>query len=304
MAGILIYSSNTALALELLTAAKVIGYETKALCIADEVQAHLLDEMGAEVYQINNSIYLSDTSNVAELIVKAAEKLAANIIMLSSDRKGKELAGRVAQKCNAGCLTDVKAINVNGSDIECERNALGGATIVTQLIKTSQQVIAISPKTFKPVEKGNAGCINMLEVEVGNSRVRLIERIEKEKDSVDIQSAEVLLAVGCGAEESDISIIESIAGSLGGLVGCSKPVATDRKWFPEDRIIGLSGNICKPDLGIVLGVSGQVQFTVGIRDARILVSINNDENAVINQTADYFMVADLKDVLPELKQML
>ena len=67
---------------------------------------------------------------------------------------------------------------------------------------------------------------------------------------------------------------------------------------------GLSGKICKPELAIILGVSGQVQFNVGIRDAKTIVSINNDEKAYMNQMADYVLIADLKEVLPELKKAI
>jgi electron transfer flavoprotein alpha subunit len=98
--------------------------------------------------------------------------------------------------------------------------------------------------------------------------------------------------------------VEKIARSLGAVVACSKPVASDKKWLPEDRIVGLSGKICKPQLALVLGVSGQVQFTVGVREARVVASINIDENAYMNKISDYVLVADLRDVLPELVNAL
>lgn len=305
MAEILIYSDNTNLALELLTAAQIIGQDTKVVCINNSAQTQDLIDRGAQVYQINDSeITISDTAVIADCIAQAASKLESQIVLLASDRRGKELAGRVAQKLMAGCLTDIKAINVNGSKLECFRNSLGGATIVTQSVVSEKQVLAISPKTFKPAEKSGSGSVNGLLVSTCNSKVRVIERIQKSKDDVDIQSADVLVAVGCGAEMDDLPYIKGIAGALGGVLACSKPVATDRKWFSEDRIIGLSGKICKPDLAFILGVSGQVQFTVGIRDARILISINSDENAAMNQMADYYMAADLKEVLPELCEYL
>lgn len=87
-------------------------------------------------------------------------------------------------------------------------------------------------------------------------------------------------------------------------MACSKPVATDKKWLSEERVIGLSGKQCKPDLAILLGISGQVQFTVGIRDAKTIVAVNSDENAVINQMADYVLTADLHEVVPELISLL
>lgn len=304
MAGIIVYSNNTTAVLELLTVAKLIGEDTRTICINNDSQAHELAEAGAQVYKINNAVNISDCGAVADILCQVATKFDAETVLLSSDRRGKELAGRIAQKLKAGCLTDIKAINVNGSKVECARNALGGATIATQIIISEKQVLAISPKSFTQKEKGTGGSLNDLAV-VHESRVHLVERTEKSKDSVNIEAAEVLVAVGFGVEnESDLPGIQSITDRLGGVVGCSKPVATDRKWFSEDRIIGLSGKICKPDLAFLLGVSGQVQFTVGVRDARLLISINNDENAPANKMADYFMVADLNEILPELQKAL
>jgi electron transfer flavoprotein alpha subunit len=121
---------------------------------------------------------------------------------------------------------------------------------------------------------------------------------------VDIETAEVLVIIGQGMEEEDVKLAEDITKTLGGELACSKPIATDRKWLPEDRIIGLSGKKCKPQLAIILGVSGQVQFTVGIREAKTILAINNDEKAYIMQMSDYAMVADLKDVLPKLREAL
>jgi len=135
-------------------------------------------------------------------------------------------------------------------------------------------------------------------------RVKLIETRSKAGEAVDIQAAEVLVVVGQGVEKDSIAAAEKVAKALGGEIACSKPVATDKKWLPEERIIGLSGKKCKPQLAIILGVSGQVQFTVGIRDAGTIVSVNNDENAYMLQLSDYAMVADAMQVLDELTQAL
>jgi electron transfer flavoprotein alpha subunit len=95
--------------------------------------------------------------------------------------------------------------------------------------------------------------------------------------------------------------VQDIAQAIGGEVACSKPVATDKKWLSEERIIGISGKICKPTVAILLGISGQVQFSVGIRDAKTIISVNNDENALICDMSDYVLIADLQEAIPELK---
>jgi electron transfer flavoprotein alpha subunit len=310
MAGILIYSDKTILALELFTAAKLIaqgsGLKIKAVSINNDELAEQLAAKGAETFKIKNStLSLADTAAVASALQQAALQLDADTVLLSSNRRGKEMAGRLAQVFNAGCLTDVKSLRTDNSKIECIRNVLGGATVATQLITNDKKVIAISPQAYPAADDEVGGSINEYEVDVKPSGIRLIETREKAGDRVDIEAAVVLVVVGQGVEnKEDLPIIGDIAKTLGGEVACSKPVATDKKWLGEERIVGLSGKICKPELAIILGVSGQVQFNVGIREAKTIVSINNDEKAYMNQMADYVLVADLREVLPELKRAI
>jgi len=308
MAGILIYSDKTSYALELITAAQMLakdlGLPLQAVSINDAAQADELAKR-VETYKIDNAaINLADTAAVAAALKQAAQKLSASIILLSSNRRGKELSGRLAQSLAAGCLSDVNSLKASNGKIECLRNALGGATVATQQIETEIQVIAIMPKAFEPAPE-SSGSLNDLTVDIKASAIKVLEVKPKAGDSVDIEAADILVAVGQGLEnQGDLAQVEAIAKALGGEVACSKPVATDKKWLSEERIIGLSGKKCKPSLAILLGISGQVQFTVGIRDSKTIVAINNDENADIMKMADYVMVADVEDVLPELLKAL
>ena len=307
MANVLIYSDKANMALELITAAKEIGADAvKAVTINDNDAAQALVDAGAEVFNIeNDAITIADTAAVASALAQAVEQLGADTVLLSSNRRGKEIAGRLAQIINAGCLTDVAALQVNGDKIECQRNALGGATVATQTITEAKKVIAIRPRTFDPAAAGTGGSLNSLQVEAKPSAIKLVEVRSKAGDSVDIEAAEILVVVGQGMEsQDDLPLAQELAQKLGGEVACTKPVATDKKWLSEERIIGLSGKKCKPQLALLFGISGQVQFTVGIRDARVIASINTDENASMNQMADYILTADLKEVLAEMNKAL
>jgi electron transfer flavoprotein alpha subunit len=307
MANILIYSDKANMALELITAAKEIGAgAVKAVTINDNDAAQVLVDAGAEVFNIeNDAITIADTAAVASALAQAVEQLRADTVLLSSNRRGKEIAGRLAQIINAGCLTDVAALQVNGDKIECQRNAFGGATVATQTITEAKKVIAIRPRTFDPAAAGTGGSLNSLQVEAKPSAIKLVEVRSKAGDSVDIEAAEILVVVGQGMEsQDDLPLAQELAQKLGGEVACTKPVATDKKWLSEERIIGLSGKKCKPQLALLFGISGQVQFTVGIRDARVIASVNTDENASMNQMADYILTADLKEVLAEMNKAL
>lgn len=310
MAGILIYSDKDKLARELLTVAGLMadarGGEVKAACINNASQCQLLSAAGARVYKIENPAVLpADVANVAVALKEACGKLDCSIVLLSSDRRGRELAGRLAQVLGAGCLTDISAVKVEGEQIHCQRNALGGATVATQYIDGGKQVLAIVPRAFAPAPDRDGGSIDELQVEVPPSRIKLLEFRAKDSSSANIEEASVLVVAGQGLNsQEDLDAVESLAKKLGGELACSKPLATDKKWLPEDRVIGLSGKKCQPDLAVLLGISGQVQFTVGIRDARVIVAVNSDENAYIHQMADYSMVADLHQVVKELNNAL
>lgn len=301
MAGVLIFSDKLPLGLELITAAKAINPEVTAVTINDDVIAEGLAKAGADVFKVNNeAVNIADVAAVAAAIEQIAAKEGANTILLASNHRGKELAGRLAQKLGAGCLTDVAGFEINGGKIECRRNALGGATVATQAISTDKKVIAIAPRSFETAGEGT-GSVNNAEVTVPVSKIKVVEVKTKTTDAVDIEAADILVAVGQGLNsKEDLADIEQLAKALGGEVACSKPVATDKKWLSEERVVGLSGKICKPELALVLGVSGQVQFTVGIRDAKTIVAINSDENASINQMADYILTADLHEAVKEL----
>ncbi|WP_276619824.1 electron transfer flavoprotein subunit alpha/FixB family protein [Syntrophomonas wolfei] len=310
MAGILIYSENTNLALELLAAARTISESLKlainAVAINDAKQAVEMTSRGADIFLVCEPDLLhADAGAVAYALQQVASQNNASIILLASNRRGKELAGRLAQEWGAGCLSDVKGLSIENETVLCERNVLGGAAVAVQKIKGIRQVIAISPRAFSPDQSQGEGKLIECKVYPRSSSLRLLETLPKATDRVKIEEAEVLVVVGQGVESKEsLTGITAIAKALGGEIACSKPVASDKKWLGEERIVGLSGKICKPQLAIILGVSGQVQFTVGIRDAGTIISINNDEKALMNNMADYVMIADLKEVLPDLNKAL
>lgn len=307
MATVLIYSDKDTMALELLTAAREVGAAAiKAVTINDSQSAASLANAGADVYTVENAdIILADTAAVAAALGQAVTQLGADLVLLSSNRRGKEIAGRLAQIIDAGCLTDVTAVQVTDGQLECQRNALGGATVATQVVSAAQKIIAIRPRTFDVAGAADGGKTSSLAFTVQPSAVKLLEVRSKAGDTVDIEAAEILVAVGQGMEsQDDLPLAQGLASKLGGEVACSKPVATDKKWLSEERIIGLSGKKCKPQLALLFGISGQVQFTVGIRDARVIASINSDENASINQMSDFILTMDLKKALEEMNSAL
>ncbi|NPU86360.1 MAG: electron transfer flavoprotein subunit alpha/FixB family protein [Syntrophaceae bacterium] len=193
----------------------------------------------------------------------------------------------------------------SGGELRAVRNTLGGATEATQAVTSAKKVVTVSPKAYAQAEAGSGGSVRPVAVSAPPTRMTVKESRKLGKDNIDIEAAGVILAVGQGlSDEAALALADEVARGLGGVLACSKPVATDRKWLSEERVIGLSGKLCRPELALVMGISGQVQFTVGIRDAKTIVAVNTDENAPMCQMSDYILVSDLKEVLCQLKEAI
>ncbi len=129
----------------------------------------------------------------------------------------------------------------------------------------------------------------------------VVDRSEKSRTGVDIESAEIVVGVGRGfKEKDDLKLAFELAEALGGEVGCSRPIAADYKWLDEDRWIGISGKKLRGKLYIAVGISGAPQHIMAANDVKVIVAINKDKNAPIFEYADYGIVGDLYQILPIL----
>jgi electron transfer flavoprotein alpha subunit len=316
MGKVLIFSENDNIAFELLTAGRMLASSDAAAVAAvvlgagaeNRVNEYLNRGVTKAITAGRGKELLDvfDAQTYATALVQIAEQEQATLILIGCTRRGKELAGRVAQKLGAGCINDVNAIECDGGEFVYSRNALGGATVRRLAVASPVAVISIMPAAFPQVaEAPSAGEKVVVDLELKPSRVKLVECQAKNTDSVDIAEAKTLVCVGMGLGGPEkLPMVEELAKVLGGEVACTKPVATDQKWLPEARMVGLSGKKCKPQLSLCLGLSGQVQFAVGIRDSKTIVAINTDENATIFQYADYGIVGDLNIIAEKLTAQL
>ena len=314
MSGILVYSEMKSTALGLLTGSRELAAELgKPLAVAllGEEAAGWTDACfahGAERAFVGNDPALAvfQAATHAAALAQIVARAEADIILVGATRRGRELAPRLAQKLSAGCVTDATKLSLQDGRLVVERRALGGNTVSASVITSPQQVVSVMPKLFE-AEPGGSGAGEVIEVALAlePSATRLVERRAKEVGAVNVEEAEVLVCGGRGlAEEGDLSLVQDLAGALGGAVGCTRPLSHENHWLSEDRMVGLSGKAPSPNLYVGVGVSGQIQHVVGIMDAKLIVAINNDKNAPIFKVADYGIVGDLYQVVPKLLEQL
>ena len=313
MAEILVYSDKPEVARELVFKGKEfaaelgLGLSAAALGAGAAEVAAELGRHGADTIYVSGDAALEglQTDVVADALAQIARQAGAAYVLIGSTRRGKELAGRLAQKLGAGAVSDVNTMAVQEGALVGGRYALGGNTVAEERIETPVKVFAVMPKTFEiGTPQAGAGQIVAPALALRPSPVSVAERRPKEGAVVNLDAAPRIVGVGRGfGKRDDLAIADTLAAALAAEVGCTKSIA-DFEWLPESRIIGLSGAKTKPDFYLALGISGQIQHTVGISQSKLIAAVNTDKDAPIFQLADYGIIGDLFQVVPALVEKL
>src|SRR3990167_6635826 len=299
---IFIYSEDTETAFECLANGREIAdslqSDIAAISIGRDSEDYI--SYGADkVYSIDSELH---ADIVVDCLFSLINQYKPEILLIGGTRLGKEVAPRIAQKFGAGCATDCVDFSLEHEKLIVKRFVLGGRFIATQRFLRKPQIVTIPPRRFgKRLDAARTGEIIKTIPKLAEPKTQVLETKDKTPKELRIEEADIIVSVGRGLrKKEDLVLIESLAKALGGVVGCSRSVAADLKWLPEEHWVGLSGHKVKPKLYIAIGISGQVQHIAGIRDAKSIIAINNDPNAPIFKACDYGIVGDLYDIVPAL----
>ena len=311
--GILVFSEKYDLMLEMLGKGREIADKLQT-SLAAVLMGFNVQEKADELIKYGaNKVYLVDNQALAHFQIEAylsvLHNLAVNykpeIILIGSTRNGKPLAARLATRLEAGCVPDCNRLSVDEQRrLVGERITYGGNAAAKITFKAKPQIATVPARAFeKPEPKDHSGQLVKLDVKIEESKTEIVETKPLETSNVKIEDANVIISCGRGlGKKEDRALLDELATVLCGQVGCSRPLAEDRKWFAE--WVGLSGHKVKPKLYIACGISGVIQHVAGIRDAKVIVAINKDEQAPIFEVADYEIVGNLYEILPALKEAL
>jgi len=313
MAGVWILAESRSQTLELLNVAvglaDKLGTQVTAFLYGDSQLAQEYIAHGADQVLILPPLTEEQPlEDYVPVIAAEARQEDPDIFLLAATTRLKEMAARIAARLNTGLCSSCTALKFDetGKVLVMERLVFGGAALQTVTCRTRPQMATIAPRTFTPATPvaDRKGQIRELP-SPPPGLVKINKRKPKTRQSGDITEAKVLVCVGRGIEqEQDMALARDLAEVIGGELACTRPIAEELHWLPEETYIGLSGQQVKPDLYIGIGISGQIQHVTGIRDSRLICAINRDENADIFGMSDYGIVGDLYSVLPELTRQL
>jgi len=297
--------------LELLARARELadesGVELTGVLVGHDV-APLADEAisrGADLVLLAEDPVLAQyrSEPYTRVIAGLVRERKPDILFLGATPDGRDLAGRLAVRLRTGLTADCTdlALEEGTRLLLGEVTGFGGGILaIIKCEKHRPQMATVRPGVFAAGEPdpSRKGRIERVAVDVPpeDLRVEVVERVTEV--GADITRARVVVAGGRGVR-GDFSLLEELARLLGGEVGATR-VAVDEGWVGRDRQIGQTGFVTRPKLAVLCGISGALQFTVGIEKAETVVAINNDREAEVFEHADYGVADDLFQVLPSL----
>jgi electron transfer flavoprotein alpha subunit len=224
----------------------------------------------------------------------------ADGVFVADAPAAREAVGRVAAARGSSCAGMCDAVTRGDAGLVATRSIYGGVADGTISLPVAPAVCLFAAGTFKGQAGSQAVAVEYREVTAPSYAITCV-REEPVVKTVDLAGASVVVAVGRGfAKMEDLELVKPLLQRLGAELGCSRPIAEDFKWLPQERQVGLTGTSVGADLYLAFGISGQVQHLAGIKGARIVVAVNKDPRAPIVRNADYVVVDDLYRVIPEL----
>ena len=294
--------------LHAITLAQQLGGEYELLVIG-----HVVNKISSSLVSLGaTSVIVADDPALAEpladryatVIAEAVRKSGAKNILGTSSTFSKDILPRVAALLDAPMVTDVVAIEQMDGSISYRRPINAGSMFAKVKVEGERRVLTVRAAAFETPAANAAPCpIVRFDVDAESlpNGMRFISREERKSDRPDLTEARVVVSGGRPLKDKETfeRLVGGLADALGGAIGATR-AAVDAGMAPNDYQIGQTGKIVAPELYIALGISGAIQHLAGIKDSRIIVAINKDPDAPICQTATYFLVGDLYQIVPQL----
>jgi electron transfer flavoprotein alpha subunit len=298
--------SIKAATLNTVAAAQKIGGDVHVVVAGHNAQAAA--DAAAKIAGVSK-VLLSDAPQLAQGLAENVEATVLAIaknyshILAPATAAGKNVTPRIAAKLDVVQISDITAVH---SADTFERPIYAGNAIATVQSADPVKVITVRTTAFEAVAaEGGSASVENLEAAADNGNAVFISREVTKLDRPELTSAKIIVSGGrgLGSGENYTQVLEPLADKLNAALGASR-AAVDAGYVPNDYQVGQTGKIVAPQLYVAVGISGAIQHLAGMKDSKVIVAINKDEEAPIFSVADYGLVGDLFTVVPELQHAL
>jgi len=287
-------AAKTGAEISLLVAGHNCGAAAEAAAAVPGIANVLLSDSAALAQQL--------PENLAPALVSLVQAQGVTHLLAASTTQGKNLLPRVAALLDVAQISDITEV-VDGDTYV--RPIYAGNALATVQSSDSIKVISVRTTAFEAAELSGGQAAVATQDEAADAGLsRFISEEVSQSDRPELTSARIIISGGRGMQSGDnFPLLEKVADKIGAAVGASR-AAVDSGFVPNDMQVGQTGKIVAPDLYIAVGISGAIQHLAGMKDSKVIVAINKDDEAPIFGVADYGLKADLFEALPELEQLL
>ncbi|ODW44255.1 electron transfer flavoprotein subunit alpha/FixB family protein [Vibrio parahaemolyticus] len=273
----------------------VVGYQ----CEDVAQQASQVDGIAKVICIDDESLVHQFAENIAPVVVGLADSFDG--IWANSSSKGKDLAPRIAAKCGVGQISDIVQVVDDKTFI---RPIYAGNAFAKVTSNDSLRVVTVRASAFDPVACNSQVDIEHQQTSAQSPVVELVAIDKTVSERPELTAAEIVISGGRGVgSKENFELIEKVADKLGAAIGASR-AAVDAGFVANDLQVGQTGKIVAPKLYIAVGISGAIQHLAGMKESKVIVAINKDPDSPIFEVADYGLVGDLFEILPQLAEQL